>query len=580
MSTERIPNNAGKRKGGQIDLTQGDVKLRYQKDQFTWNTLLNASWEPKSIDNTHISTVDVPQNRTDERVYKTSRSQPLEITLRTEFGWKPTVRASYSAWISYSYFNYKERDVTNSLSPIWKQDLPDAGLEQANCSYLGVRLHNNTIATGAEASWTLSEKSLLQSSFSVSTMRRRKQLIWSVFETVGTNWSKIESVDVDAAFRQGNGWMYRITPDSTSVNMTADIHLRRTLRDDEVKFSWTPGLQAVVLHSLERQSGASLADIDPSGSYVWKDSLRLKQTFNYWDFNVEPYVAAEYSKGKIEIGARYGLQFQFRRLQDETRSQPLLLQGPYPSGRAHLSWKISDNHKLSIIHEVGVHYPYYLELCWFDRPGGYADQLTRGNGGLLPTLNSSYGFSYELRHRRFRYSMTNAVIRELNEIDQTWSREVIDGRPYQVFVWVNSADSWSFGTTHRIGWDGEVLKAGIGADYRLTRRTAKSGGASMDTYEWSVTAEAGADLGRGWGAVARLRYQSEMYTWYTTLTDFWDLDARIQKQFKNFLLYLDMQDLPDRGRTITYRSTDGREIWQELLRKNRRLFCLGFKWTF
>ena len=562
-------------------LTQGDVNLKYQKDQFTWNTQLNASWEPKSIDYTHISTELVPQTPADENVvYKTTKSQPLEIALRTEFGWKPSARANYTAWIYYRYFNYKERNVTNSLSPIWTQGPQDASLEQANCSYLGVRLHNNTIAAGAEASWKLGEKSLLQGSFSASTMKRRKQLVWSIFETVGTNWADIESVDVDAAFRQGNGWMYRITPDSTSVNMTADIHLRRTLRDDDVKFSWTPGLQAFAVHSLEKRVGASLADIDPSGAYVWKDSLRLKQTINYWDIYVEPYVAAEYSNGKIEVGARYGFQFQYRRLQDETGRLPLLSRGPYPSGGAHFSWIINDNHKLSIIHETGVHYPYYLQLCWFDRTGGYADQLFRGNSDLLPTLNSSYGFSYELRHKRFRYSVTNAVIRERDELDQTWYREVIDGRPYKMFVWVNSADCWSFGITHRIGWDGEVFKAGIGADYKQTRRTSKADGAVMDNHEWSVTAEAGADLGKGWGAVARVRYQSDMYTWNTTLTDFWDLDARIHKQFKNFLVYLDMLDLPDCGRTITYRSTDGREIWQEFLRKNRRMFCLGFKWTF
>lgn len=45
------------------------------------------------------------------------------------------------------------------------------------------------------------------------------------------------------------------------------------------------------------------------------------------------------------------------------------------------------------------------------------------------------------RHKRFLTTSVAGYTARTNEIDQTFSNETIDGREYQVFTWVNGADS-------------------------------------------------------------------------------------------------------------------------------------------
>lgn len=57
-----------------------------------------------------------------------------------------------------------------------------------------------------------------------------------------------------------------------------------------------------------------------------------------------------------------------------------------------------------------------------------------------------------------------------------------------MFHWVNAADSWSFGTAHRVGYEGKSFKAGVGVEYNQSRRTARTDGARKDASDWRLTA--------------------------------------------------------------------------------------------
>lgn len=106
-----------------------------------------------------------------------------------------------------------------------------------------------------------------------------------------------------------------------------------------------------------------------------------------------------------------------------------------------------------------------------------------GSADLAASLHSRYGMTYEMKLKRFRYRMSNAVTRRIREIDQTWTNEEIEGRLYKVFHWVNAADSWSFGTAHRVGYEGKSFKAGVGVEYNQSRRTARTDGARKDASD-------------------------------------------------------------------------------------------------
>ena len=98
-------------------LTQGSVNLRYKTDKFSWSTTVNGRWEPKSTDNTRLNMIPDQRDKVDlELVYKTVKTRPLQLGLRSEFDWKPSAERNYSAWISYQYKNDRARNVSNSLS--------------------------------------------------------------------------------------------------------------------------------------------------------------------------------------------------------------------------------------------------------------------------------------------------------------------------------------------------------------------------------------------------------------------------------------------------------------------------------
>ena len=578
-------------------LTQGEASVRYQSETFTWKASVNGRWEPKSSDNSRLNfSLDQQDALGLELVYKTVKTRPLQVGVRSDFGWKPASGRTYSAWISYRYKNDRARNVSNSLTGTLSLDerqrehyyayprdlvenlsLDAMDSHLASCYYELPKLDEHSMGAGASGEWSLGEKSLLQGSFSLSTTSSRKNTTWSVFKTSG---SVPDDIDIVSSFREGYAWMYRITPNSIDLDFAADLHLRQTVRDDDIRFRWTPGVRVTGNHSLDHNSGASLSDIEADGSYVWRDSLRLREDFNFLALNAAPFIALEYRGKKVEARADYSLQFYFCRLNDDSRSQPLALQSVSPVGNASLTWKNSDVHKLGLTHAVGVDYPNYLQICWYDRTGGYVDQLFRGNADLVSALHSRYGMTYELQYKRFRYRMTNAITRRINEIDQTWTNEEIEGRLYKVFHWINAADSWSFGTAHRFGWEGKWLKVGVGVEYNQSRRTAKTDGTVKDASDWRLTADATASLGKGWTIGADAKYQSSVATFFTRFDEYWELGAHIRKKFEKFTLYFDGRDLLDNARQTTFESADGRERWVDVARGNRRLFLVGIQWNF
>lgn len=581
-------------------LAQGDVNLRYQTDAFTWNTSVTGRFEPKSSDN---SRMNVSLEQADamgmELVYKTVKTQPLQVRLHSSFDWKPSRNRHYSGWITYRYKNDRARNVSNSISSTLDVERMDAQQRSryyedpqrfveslrpedldssiASCYFELPRMNEHMMGAGATGAWQLAEKSLLEGSFSVSSTRNKKNNLWSVFKTTDLNLNDIDEVE---AFRRGDAWMYRITPSSIDLDFTADLHLRRTVREDSLRFHWGPGVRFFGNHSVDRNSGATLVDIDDKHDYQWKDSLRLRETFNFLALNAAPYVTVAYQDKHFDLQADYSAQFYFNRLNDDTHRQSLKLISVSPGGNARFIWKITDVHKLGVTHHVGVDYPDYLQICWYDRTGGYADQLFRGNAGLVSSLYSRYGLVYELQYKYFRYRTGNTVTRRINEMDQTWTNEEIEGRLYKVFYWINSADSWSFGTTHRIEWNGKIVKGGTGVEYNWSRRQAKADGAVKRASDWRLTADVTAALGKGWSVGADVMYQSSVATFFTRFNEYWKLNAHLQKEFRKCTLFVDGRDLLDFARKTTYVSADMKEYWVDIARDNWRLFLLGIRWKF
>ena len=71
-----------------------------------------------------------------------------------------------------------------------------------------------------------------------------------------------------------------------------------------------------------------------------------------------------------------------------------------------------------------------------------------------------------------------------------------------------------------------------------------------------------------------------MATFFTIFKQYCELKARVQKDFKQFSLYLEGRDLLDTPLETSFESEETKEFWIEEVRSNRRIIVLGAKWKF
>ncbi len=252
----------------------------------------------------------------------------------------------------------------------------------------------------------------------------------------------------------------------------------------------------------------------------------------------------------------------------------------YPVGNGTVTWQINPRHGLSLENTLSVSHPDYFKICWYERTGGYLNQLYRGNEELLSTSTDKYALAYEFKPKRFRTRTTLAMTRKINEIDQTWSNQEIEGRLYKVFTWLNAADSWTFGATERLEWEGKIVTARMELTYNQTLRSVRETGATKRTFDWNLTSGVTIRPGAGWEISTDTRYQSKVQTFFSLFDQYCVFNARVQKKLQKVTVYLEGRDLLDGVRTTTFESADHKEMWEERVRNNRRLIILGVNWSF
>lgn len=547
-------------------LTQGVFQLNYKTDKFRWSTKVDGKWEPKTTDNARFSY----KKEKVGLVYKAATTRPLSTSIRSDFTWLPSKDRNYTAWILYQYKN----DRANNHSMTIKGDVEE--VQDFSYYYEEPVMDEHKLETGVKTYRSFNGgRSILHSSVAFQVIGSQRVNTWTVFKTdPGEGGMAIQDEEL-----YGYAWRYRITPSSQDFNLDADIHLQQTLVDNEVNLKITPGARLSTKQALDHNSGATQISLEKEEP-EWKDSTRLREFFNYLSVWADPYVAADFKWKNVEGHANYAAQVYARRLNDDTHQQPLKVKGVYPVGRANIKWTISPNHSLNLTNQMSVSHPDYLKICWYDRTAGYLDQLYRGNEGLLSPKTRVYGLEYEFKYKRFISQSTVSYKRVLDEIDQTWSNEEIDGRQYKVFHWLNSSNSRSVGLTQKLGWRGKVIVANVGITYNQSRRTAKDSDKVKNSFDWKLTSDVTAFLGKGWSVGADAKYQSKVATFFTIFKQYCELNVRIQKDFKKFTLYLQGRDLLDETRETSFESEELQEFWVEQVRSNRRIFVLGAKWKF
>ena len=556
-------------------LAGGEVIIGKRTDSFTWKTTINGKFEPKTTDNVRFQATNLSNdNSTAETiglVYKVSSQKPVKALVRSDLLWTPDIYRNYSVWMLYQYENDTAENTSMNI---------DGSIDMMDLSAIleNPIKNDHKLEAGVKTFRSFnSGLNILESSLSLKYLYSNRYNIWASLkskdgEGTGTHVA-VDGIDM-------YGWAYRITPTSNDIDTKGDIHLRLNIPSDALSLSITPGIRGELQHFLDRNSGATFVYNPQTEEGAWRDSVRLRENFNFLSLKAESYLVADLQWWNIEAHADIATQVYGRRLNNEEQRQPFRIKGIYPVGKSNVKWNITPHHSLNLKNEMSVKHPDYLKVCWYDRTAGYLDQLYRGNEQLRSPHTMITGLEYQFKYNRF-VSKTGVSYKQIqDEIDQTWSNMTIEGREYKVFEWINSADSRALGLVQNFGWHGKVIDANAEISYNNTRRIAKDKGTFKDNFDWCLKGDITAFLGKGWSIGTKVKYQSKVATFYTLFKEYCELSAKINKDFKHFSIYLEGKDLLDSPVVTEFYSEDKNEYWIEEIRKNRRMVILGLKWSF
>ena len=548
-------------------LGQVSAQVNYASPTFRWMSMVQGNVEKKQTDNYRMSVQVLNVGNEEEFDYdikntvRMTNDSPVNVSYRTEFSWLPSPGRQYTLWGKYNYYYIFSDNFSSVSSEKTQGELHT--IEDPLVS-------EHTVGAGFRASRQLgSSRRLLAGECSFDLDDR----------DMTTYYTTIEFADV----HEDDMWVgiYRLSPHSRVTTINGLLHVRDSVLTGTSRLTIDPGVRFTSILGLHQNSGATM---DEEGDYNdqsnWRDSTRLREWFHFTSLETQPYLAADFSWKKLRIHADYALMFYARRLTDSTHRQGFRWQRPYVVGNSSIEWRFSPRHLVTLSQNFSVSHPDYLQVCWFDRSGGYIDQLYRGSEKLRSTRTDQYRMAYDFNYKRFVANVSVAYTHRLDEIEQTWFSEEIDGRTYTIFTWLNGGDTKIFSASHRIGWRGKVLTANAGVVYNQAARRLHDSETVKKSNDWCATADVAARLPKGWTLATDVRYQSDVSTFFALFKEYCVLNARVQKEFKHITLSLEGRDLLDKALEATVISEDETEGWWEKTVYNRRLIVLGLTWKF
>ena len=542
-------------------LGKGAATIQYQDSLFKWTSRIDGSYEPNNMDYLNAdymydSVVDDVLKY--DGLVRMSEKENIRAQYRTDAEWGSRPDRKVSLWLSYAYASNEGANVTAKFN---KEGVTDFyGDEQ--------RAWNHDINTGVQFTRRLSNpRHSLSAKFEYhhSVVDQRNEWVTTHWKDVGSEvWAD----------------RYKVTPHNVTDDVSGVFFFSDTIRKGKVQFLINPGIRMAGMRALHENSGATAIDRTLEEDAVWRDSTELREHFLFRSLDIQPFLIFSLKGKKVTLHADFAPMYYARRLEDSTHHQGLKFQRPYLVGNGKFTWQMAEGHAFSLNYFQTVRHPNYQQVCWFDRTGGYLDRLYRGNPDLKSNVTRSLKGDYKWTHKRFIASFAVSYSRSLNEIVQTWFKEEIDDRTYNVFTWVNGADSREFGLSPSVGWRGQVLTANLGMDFNRSYQALKEKEELKKSNAWSLSADVALKLGKGWRISADARYQSAVTRFFSIFDDYCIVNARVQKNIKNVTLFLEGRHLADKTMTNRIESAEENHIWTELNLLNRRLILLGCRWSF
>ena len=533
----------------------GTLNLLYKNPTFQFDTSIGTSFEKNITDKTRI----VLNSSFFGVIWNEESGKARNGFINAGARWNPDKRNSYSVRASFSP-NHSLVDNSTAKLTLLSTTTADMRLEERSTSAYSSSVKFNS------SHFLRKTRFSFHTSLDAGTSMEKRTSEWA--EAVVKGDDEIEEMDI--------GDTYRLTPHNNRYNSGVSLTFRDSTLAGIPSLVAEAGLRLRGSHLLDHYSGAI-----ETGDNEWRDSLRLRENFNYIEIYAEPNVRLSYHKKKYGADLNSTFQQYGNHLTDKGKDREVNWRPPSTIGDIRFYWKPAPAHNLSVGGSRSIFHPSYQQICWYDRQGAIEGQLFRGDPDLNPTVMTSGFLDYQLTIKKFRFTSRSTLTHTSDEIEQFFTDEKVDGRSYTIFKWDNTAYGDSFGQQAGVSWSGKIITGSLNADY-LQERRHKYGSGDMikDTHRWITRAAVGVHPGHGWDFDVNGSYQGDIVTFYSIIKEYVSVNARISKRLGKITLSLDGRDLLDRKRVVKVLSEDFSDSWEEESRMNRRLILLGVKWNF
>lgn len=548
---EEVPSDTLFHKRGEASAVLG-----YRAPKFNISSQLKGQWLGKETLFNHASISN--QDQVDLWTRETRLRQPSG-SWRTDVSWKPSDRSQYTTFVLWQV--ERDKTVSSTFDMQFRIDDTDPMEDEAAMnSTLATeerRFMKQTLQVGWRSTYLWPERQLTLNTFFDGTTRfHRRHSLWTHTTDDGV-------------------LTYLMMPQSNFHEGRAAAFLRSD------RFLGVPSLQLEgglqMRSAYTEDSNGGQIEVAPG---VWRDSARLKEKFNHLALWIEPGVNVDYRSGAWHFRAEGALQLYGEQLTDDRHFRDIAWERPAPIGRLFTEWTPSRTHRVTLNATHTIKQPTYLQRCWYERMDANANQLFRGNPSLLASSIEEITLTYFFHWDRFQASSQSRLTYRNEEAEQTFTNEIIDGRSYKVFTWVNTAFKEIYEQTLTAGWAGQVFSANGRVSYKQTLQRSASEDRELRSHHWEMSGEASVKPGKNWTFSTRVSYTGDVQTLYSLLDGYCSLNARIGKAFKQVTVFVEGRDLLDEPVRREFTSEDASEIWAELEYTNRKLYLIGMTWSF
>lgn len=546
----------------------GDIsaKLGYSSKKFKFDVSGSGSYK-------HIQTGqsgrDIEISAAD-----TSKSGDVSVKQKTnvkarggaDFFWLPNQYNTFKVYYTFSYDGDTPNNYTLSTGPLGEEHFDYSFSRELGDNY--DRTHDAGLSykrTFDKPGRILSAEAGLVIGQSVTTSE------WIKGEGTGDKDGKGVDEEKIAAL---TGSRYRTTPYSGSRDISASIIF------SEPEFA---GARNLTLDFSLGYHFKNLEDHSRAATLVgneWKDSTSYREDFRFRTATLSPALRVRYSTGIYKLDFSYAPEYYAQKLDSEGKV------GDINRGTvAHLmnmtnTFTPWQGHLFELAVRRSENRPSYLQICWFPRSGSqYSDELYKGNPELQNSITTFASLKYKYTLKRFSSTLSAEYVFNPRKIEKTYTNEVIDGREYRIYTWVNGGRSRELNAKLGLSWRANNFKADLNGRYTDYHGISLSGSVTHSS-DFSVSGSAEYNL-KTWTFEASAGYQSDITRSYTSMTAIPTCDAKITKAFgKHISVYLQAFSILDNTVTVTTISEDEKNIREEQIIYNNRLFVLGFSYRF